>query len=54
MSRQKKELKKGWTTGTSAQAASRAAAEYLLTGRKREQIKVWIPAGWSLELPVEE
>ena len=54
MSRQKKELKKGWTTGTCAQAASRAAAEYLLTGRKREQIKVWIPAGWSLELPVEE
>lgn len=54
MSRQKKELKKGWTTGTCAQAASRAAAEYLLTGRKRERIKVWIPAGWSLELPVEE
>ena len=54
MSGKKKELKKGWTTGTCAQAASRAAAEYLLTGQKREQIKVWLPAGGNLELPVEE
>lgn len=54
MGGQKKELKKGWTTGTCAQAATRAAAEFLLMGVKREKIKVYIPTGQRIELPVEE
>lgn len=54
MGGQKKELKKGWTTGTCAQAATRAATECLLMGVKREKIKVYLPAGQRIELPVKE
>lgn len=54
MGARKRELKKGWTTGTCAQAATRAAAELLLLGIRREKVTVYIPAGQRLELPVAE
>ena len=34
----KKELAKGYTTGTCAQAATRAAMQMLFTGEKVEQV----------------
>lgn len=47
-------LKKGWTTGTCAQAATRAAADFLLMGIKREKVRVCLPSGKELELSLEE
>ena len=41
----KKELAKGYTTGTCAQAATRAAMQMLFTGEKVEQVSVELPQG---------
>lgn len=49
-----KKLAWGYTTGTCAQAATRAAMEMLLTGRRVEQVKVQIPNGEELKLEILE
>ena len=46
----KKELAKGYTTGTCAQAATRAAMQMLFTGEKVEQVSVELPQGEKLQL----
>ncbi len=48
----KKGLRKGYTTGTSAAAASKAAAVLLLTGKRPKEVEVALPRGGSLTIPV--
>lgn len=47
-----KRLRLGYTTGSCAAAASKAAAWMLLTGRKKERISLLTPKGISLDLRV--
>ena len=47
-----KRLRLGYTTGSCAAAAAKAAAWMLLTGRRREQIGLTTPGGVRLELAV--
>ena len=49
-----KELRLGYTTGSCAAAASKAAATMILTGRRLEGIKLKTPKGIELELNVED
>ena len=49
-----KKLRLGYTTGSCAAAAAKAAAWMLLTGARKEQITLQTPAGTVLELPVEQ
>ena len=49
-----KMLKRGHTTGTCAAAATKAATEALLTGRKVERVSIHTPKGIILDLPVED
>ena len=49
-----KELRVGYTTGSCAAAASKAAATMILTGRRLEGIKLLTPKGIELELNVED
>lgn len=49
-----KKLRFGYTTGTCAAAAAKAATLYLLTGRAPETVKIHTPKGIDLTLPVEE
>lgn len=49
-----KRLRLGYTTGSCAAAAAKAAAWMLLTGRRREQISLVTPKGITLELDVRE
>lgn len=49
-----KQLRLGYTTGSCAAAAAKAAAWMLLAGRKKENISLLTPKGISLELAVEE
>lgn len=44
----------GYTTGTCACAAAKAAAQMLLSGRKTDKVKVVTPSGVSLLLDVED
>lgn len=58
MEKNKKGLRRGWTTGTCAQAAAAAAAEALLAGvlpREREgwTVTVHLPEGQPFTLPVQ-
>ena len=50
-------LRRGWTTGTCAQAAAKAAARILLAGRgaagQMQEVAVRLPGGRILTLPVE-
>ena len=49
-----KKLRFGYTTGTCAAAAAKAATMLLLTGRAPEAVKIHTPKGIDLTLPVEE
>lgn len=57
MEKNKAGLRRGWTTGTCAQAAAKAAAESLLCGRlpaaDERSITVRLPVGRLLTLPVQ-
>ena len=48
-----KEMRLGYTTGSCAAAAAKAAAYMLLTGRKKESVKLNTPKGIELDLNVE-
>ncbi len=48
----KKELAKGFTTGTCAQAATKAAMQMLFTGEKVEHVQVELPQGEKLQLDI--
>ncbi len=49
-----KKLRFGYTTGTCAAAAAKAATLYLLTGQAPAAVKICTPKGIDLTLPVEE
>lgn len=49
-----KQLRLGYTTGSCAAAAAKAAAWMLLSGRRKESISLHTPKGIDLELPVLE
>ena len=49
-----KELRLGYTTGTGAAAAAKAAAWMLLTGSRKERISIHTPGGMDLELEVHD
>lgn len=48
-----RKLQAGYTTGTCAQAAAKAAALYLFTGKKQDFIEVEIPAGKLLKIKIK-
>lgn len=48
-----KRLRLGYTTGSCAAAAAKAAAWTLLTGRTKERIQLTTPKGMELDLPVK-
>ena len=49
-----KQMRLGYTTGSCAAAASKAAAYMLLAGRRLETVKLLTPKGIPLELPLHE
>lgn len=49
-----KNLRLGYTTGSCAAAAARAAARFLLTGEEPALVRLETPSGVTLELPVED
>lgn len=49
-----RKMRLGYTTGSCAAAASKAAAWMLVTGRKKESISLVTPKGIALDLPVHE
>ena len=49
-----RKMRKGYTTGTCAAAASKAAVSMLVTGKIPESVSIDTPAGIRLELPVSD
>ena len=49
----KKKLRSGFTTGTAASAASKAALAFLLTGVAQEKVLVSLPGGGELSISIE-
>lgn len=49
-----KVLRKGYTTGTCAAAAAKAAAEVMFSGEEIREVKITVPSGDTLFLEVEE
>lgn len=49
----RKKLARGYTTGTCAQAATKAAAWMLLTGEKVRETQVTLPNGETARFPIE-
>ena len=49
-----KKLRKGYTTGTCAAAAAKAAAWMVLSGEEIREVKLTVPAKVTLFLEVEE
>lgn len=49
-----KKLKYGYTTGSCATAAAKAATRMLFTGEEIENVKIKTPKGWDLFLDVED
>ena len=49
----RKKLARGYTTGTCAQAATKAAAWMLLTGEKVRETEVILPNGETARFPIE-
>lgn len=49
-----KKLRYGYTTGSSATAAAKAATRMLFTGCEIENVKIKTPKGWDLILDVED
>lgn len=47
-------LKKGYTTGTCAAAAAKAAAERLLTGKDCGEVSVRLPSGDAIKIKIEK
>ena len=50
----KQALRTGWTTGTCAAAAAKAAATALRTGEIQETVEVGLPDGRRVRFPVDE
>ena len=50
----KKKLAKGYTTGTCAQAATKAAMRMLFTGKEVDQVLVELPQGERIQLHIED
>ena len=49
-----KKMRRGHTTGTCAAAASKAAAEAVLSGKPVKNVRIATPKGIVLDLPVED
>lgn len=49
-----KMMRRGYTTGSCATAASKAAAEMLLTGRTTDAVRITTPNGTDLDLRIED
>ncbi|MEM8621582.1 MAG: cobalt-precorrin-5B (C(1))-methyltransferase [Actinomycetota bacterium] len=47
-------LRTGWTTGTCASAAAKAAAEWLVTGTAPEEVEVALPSGERVSFPTAD
>ena len=47
-------LAKGYTTGTCAQAATKAAMQMLLTGNRCEKVQIELPQGSKLVLDIQK
>ena len=50
----KKALRTGWTTGTCASAAAKAATTALDTGEMQDTVEVGLPDGQRVRFPVDE
>ena len=50
----KKDLKTGYTTGSSATAAAKAALNSIINQKKIEKIEIILPKGGTIEIPINQ